>query len=125
MLSVVLTDELSTEDEDISNNYLVYVVLLDEWSTEDEDSANNYLVSVVLTEEWSTEDEDIANNAETVKDGEERNKVEERGLHVQIIVQYHQNSHQVTYNLFLIRTKTAIQNCQLKDKIKSTHSLKS
>ena len=38
------------------------------------------LVSVDLTEEWSAEDEDIANNAETVKDREERNEVEERGL---------------------------------------------
>ena len=55
-------------------------------------------MSVVLTEEGSTEDEYIANNAETVKDREERNEVEERGLQVQIIVHYHQNSHQVTCN---------------------------
>ena len=73
------------------------VVLSEEWSTEDEDIANDYLMPVVLTEEWFTEDEDIANNAETVKAREERYKVEERGLHVQIIVEYHQNSHQVTF----------------------------
>ena len=53
-------------------------------------------MSVVLTEERSTEDEDVVNNAEIVKDRKEINEVEERGLQVQIIVHYHQNSHQVT-----------------------------
>ena len=38
------------ERSDIANNYLVSVVLTEEWSNEDEDIANNYLVSVVLTE---------------------------------------------------------------------------
>ena len=64
-------------------------------------------MSVVLTEEWSTEDEDMANNGETVKDRDERNEVEERGLQVQIIGRYHQNSHQVTCNLVLMRTQAA------------------
>ena len=59
----------------------------------------------VLIVECSTEDEDIANNAETVKDREERNEVKERGLQVEIIVEY---SHQVTCNLELIGTQVAI-----------------
>ena len=58
------------------------VDLTKKWSTEDEHIGNNYLVSVDLTKEWSTEDEDIANNAETVKDRQESNEVEERGLQV-------------------------------------------
>ena len=70
-------------------------------------------MSVVLTEEGSTEDEYIANNAETVKDREERNEVEEKGLQVQIILKYHQNSHQVTCNLVLMGTQAAIHISQM------------
>ena len=55
-----------------------------------------YLVSVGVTEQGSREDGDIANDAKTVKEGENRNEVEERRFEVQLFVSYHIQGHQVT-----------------------------
>ena len=57
-------------------------------------------MSVGITEQGSREYRDIANDAETVKEGENRNQVEERGLEVQLVVIDHVQGHQVTQNKY-------------------------